>query len=87
MSEPITIQDVMGLARDLHGEHEAELTRLRAMVKELTAALDWIICYVDEHPEWDFAYFREGGECHAESDWYDASTAALAKAKQERTTP
>ncbi len=63
--------------------HEiTDVNYLKANVaSELRDELAWIIEFIEEHPEWDQEYFREGGEAHAESDWFDRAKSLLKRTK------
>jgi len=54
--------------------------RLIAAAPDLLAALQWIVDFVDEHPEWADSYFLED-EGSAERYWLDEARAAIAKAE------
>jgi len=56
----------------------------RQEAQGLLEELDWIVQFIEEHPEWDDNYFRECGEAHAETDWFERAKARVAAAKGEQ---
>ena len=61
--------------------------RLIAAAPDLLAVTQWIVAFMDEHPDWTEQFFTEGGKGLSEVEWLDAARAAIAKATGTETVP